>query len=414
MSSDLYINNFIKVLGKAIEFETILSPPVEKGPFGEANKACLDFILNESEKLGFRTFNNEGFYGYAETKTDKKETLVIAGHLDVVPANKIGWISQSPFKLEKINNKLYGRGVVDDKGPIILILFIVKNLIDEGLTPKRNIRIVFGCNEETGCKCMKKYSECEKTPNIAFTPDADFPCIYAEKGILNLKILIKNIDNINNIYGGNASNIVLDKLTVIENKTEKIFYGKAAHASTPELGDNAFISFLKTRNDSYSKFLLSKLYDINGKGMNINYECPLTGKLTMNVGKVETVDKNLVLTLDIRTPKDVNLDQLKNKIINELNAKVLDCSKTEALFIDPNSELVQKLVKSSNKVLKRNEPAIYSGGGTYAKYVKNCVAFGPQFKNSNCNIHENNENISIDHLKIAYNIYKEAIKNLAF
>lgn len=407
--------DYLDLLRKIISFETVLdNNQKEKYPFGKELYDCLEYVLNQSKKLGFNVFNRNGYYGYAETKTNKKETLVIAGHLDVVPANKDGWKTLSPFSLEQIKDTLYGRGVVDDKGPIIAQLFIVKELLDEGYIPKRNIRIVFGCNEETGCECMKKYSECEKDPDLAFTPDADFPCIYAEKAIIQMQVEIKNISGIENIYGGQASNIVLDKLFVKENNKESVYLGKAAHASTPELGENAFIKFLETRKDDYSKNLLLKLKDFNGKGLKIYKECDLTGKLTLNIGIVKKVNDSIILNLDLRVPKDNDLEKIKDTILKELDAKLISFNKTEHLFVDPSSELVQKLVDSYNKVTRRNEKAIYSGGGTYAKHIKNCVAFGPQFDYSNCSIHENNENIKIEDLKLMYEIYKEAIKNLAF
>ena len=85
----------------------------------------------------------------------------------------------------------------------------------------------------------------------------------------------------------------------------------------------------------------------------------------------------------------------------------------EPLYIDPNSELVQKLHKAYVEVsgdTERQPQAI--GGGTYAKSMPNCVAFGCEFKDEDNAIHGNNENIKIDSLLKSTEIFAKAIYDL--
>ncbi len=83
---------------------------------------------------------------------------------------------------------LYGRGTQDDKGPLLASLFAVKALLDAGVKFNKRVRFIFGTDEETLWRCINRYKEKEETPTLGFSPDARFPLIYAEKGLLQLKL----------------------------------------------------------------------------------------------------------------------------------------------------------------------------------------------------------------------------------
>ena len=56
----------------------------------------------------------------------------------------------------------------------------MKVIKDIGKINKR-VRLILGLNEEKSWKCINYYKEHEEIPSLGFSPDADFPCIYAEK-----------------------------------------------------------------------------------------------------------------------------------------------------------------------------------------------------------------------------------------
>ena len=105
--------------------------------------------------------------------------LGIIGHLDVVPAGD-GWTKCDPFEPVIEDNKLYGRGAIDDKGPVMEALYAMKLLRDSGVKLNKRVRLIMGCNEETGSKCMEHYNEVAEELSCGFTPDASFPCIHGE------------------------------------------------------------------------------------------------------------------------------------------------------------------------------------------------------------------------------------------
>lgn len=147
-----------------------------------------------------------------------KKLVGIIGHLDVVPSGD-GWNS-NPFRAKIENGKIYGRGSIDDKGPVIAALYAMK-AVKGNLKINSRVRLILGLNEEKSWECISHYKKVEEWPTIGFSPDADFPCIYAEKGIetiylkenytkySNSPIQIYNIDCNNNATNSNLEPIAI-------------------------------------------------------------------------------------------------------------------------------------------------------------------------------------------------------------
>ena len=88
-------------------------------PFGEECNNALEYVLDLANSLGFRTKNIDGYCGYVEFG-EGEELMGIIGHLDVVPEGE-NW-TYPPFSATIANKKIYGRGSIDDKGPVIASL----------------------------------------------------------------------------------------------------------------------------------------------------------------------------------------------------------------------------------------------------------------------------------------------------
>ena len=226
-------------------------------PFGAAVDQALREALQIAGDLGFRThYGDGGYYGYAEIG-EATEMLGVLGHLDVVPPGKLEDWQAGPFDPVEEDGNLYGRGTQDDKGPLLAALFAVKALMDAGVKFNKRVRFIFGTDEETLWRCINRYKEKEELPGMGFSPDARFPLIFAEKGLLQLHLEGANRSGLR-IAGGSAFNAVPDTMlyegerqddlarkldalgfayTRKENGIE--IHGKAAHAMIPEEGINA-------------------------------------------------------------------------------------------------------------------------------------------------------------------------------
>ena len=179
-------------LGRLVAIDSQLGTPEEGKPFGAGPAKALEEGLKIAEELGFKTENLDHYCGYAEMG-EGEEIVGIAGHLDIVPVG--GDWTYDPFKLTRDGDHVYGRGTTDDKGPVLEALYAMKLLRDSGVKLNKRVRLIMGCNEETGSKCMEHYNEVAEELSCGFTPDANFPCIHGEKGHMSMTAYSKKYKN---------------------------------------------------------------------------------------------------------------------------------------------------------------------------------------------------------------------------
>ena len=432
-------------------------------PFGEGCKKVLDYVLDLGNKLGFRTKNIDNYCGYIEF--GEGENLVgIIGHLDVVPSGD-GW-NTPPFEANIISGNIYGRGAIDDKGPVISALYAMK-AINDNLKIHSRVRLILGVNEEKDWKCIKHYKEKEEFPTIGFSPDANFPCIYAEKGILtihikedyskyaNSPIQITSIDCKNNAINVVPKycevNLKIDdeKLKSAEcihfinetihelnfdisinansNGINIISRGVQAHSAHPELGTNAISQMLILLNRIYKHFNVNiSILDFfekniamehNGHSLGIDLSDE-SGALTLNVGHfkfVEDSNNELQVSLNLRIPVNTPIDSIIEKIssvCSEYGLETVTGGRQEPLYVPKDDFLVKTLTDIFNKATNSNLEPIPIGGGTYARAFDNCVSFGANFPGDTDMCHQANEFINIDKLILSCKIYAEAILEL--
>lgn len=461
---DSYKNEIIKKTQDLIRIPSVHSESQNPSmPFGENINKALEYILNLGNQLGFRTKNVDGYCGYIEFG-EGDELVGIIGHLDVVPEGE-GW-TYPPFSATIFDNKIYGRGAIDDKGPVIASLYAMKAVMDNCKVNKR-VRLILGLNEERDWKCINYYKEYEEIPSIGFSPDADFPCIYAEKSILtsyismdyssykNSSIIITNIDCNNNAINVvpkfcsvtlkiNTNNILMDdfisnskyiidkynfEIDIYKINDEEIKFtshGVQAHSAHPNLGVNAIsrlIVFLdnlfKTYNinldlfDFFSKYINT---EYNGEKLKINFEDE-SGKLTLNVGDFLLENSTLKIGMNLRVPIHTPIDDVKNNFLKYISTYTninFDTKKyMPALYISKDSYLVKTLCSIYNEITNSNCEPIAIGGATYARAFDNCISFGANLPNQKDMCHQTDEFVSIDNLIIASKIYAEAIFKLA-
>ena len=210
------MEELLKSLQELLAIESVARRDQEK-PFGNGVAQALDYTLSLCQRMGFHTKNADGLYGYAEIG-DGAEIIGCLGHLDVVPAGD-GW-HYPPYAGTIDGGRLYGRGTIDDKGPTLIALFAAHDVAQAyeraGKPMPRRIRFIFGQTEESGpWDDMAAYVAHEEPVRFGFTPDADFPAIYCEKGILRLHLTMPLTDSgILNAKGGTVVNMVPDACTV--------------------------------------------------------------------------------------------------------------------------------------------------------------------------------------------------------
>jgi succinyl-diaminopimelate desuccinylase len=409
-------------------------------PFGEPIDRALRQALKTAGELGFRTHYGEGgYYGYAEIG-DGQEMLGILGHLDVVPPGKREDWERDPFDPVEKDGMIFGRGTQDDKGPLVASLFAVKALMDAGVKFTKRVRFIFGTDEETLWRCINRYTAKEVLPGFGFSPDSRFPVTFAEKGLLQLKLVGKNESEVR-LAGGSAFNAVPDMILYEGERQADLAMmldnlgfeyeryedgievkGRAAHAMIPEEGINAIarlcIALKAIGIESKAINFIAQEIGEDPSASHIfgNCEDAPSGKLKFNVGKIElgTVEE---LSIDSRFPVTESKEEMVTKL--RLSAAKYGLDYQEFDWLGPiYLPLDHFMVETLMKVYREHsgdlmtEPRA-SGGATYARAMQNCVAFGALTVDEELTEHQPNERVVLKNLFKAMEIYAYAVAALA-
>ena len=450
-----------EALKKLIRIPSVIDmdSSAEGAPFGRDIRNALNGVIQLGEELGFEVKDYDGYAASIRfgNKENEKE-IGILSHIDVVPPGD-GW-KTDPFEPVVTDGKMYGRGTIDDKGPMVAALYAMKAVKESGLLLKGHVNHIVGCDEETGHRCIKYYLTKEKGPDMGFSPDGLFSVIHAEKGILRFRIQKRFPETsrgeltIERIQAGTVVNAVPGTAKVwfrgtkdaLEHVKEQfllynnikrkryeweeellclIFEGVSAHAMQPWLGENPILpmlDFLKDISlaDKEMHDYFTCLYEMfsdgwEGKSMGIACEDQLSGKLTMNLGIFILENRESEVKIDIRCPVHVDLNTLWKTIrltCEKYGFKAEYWQKRPPLYIPKDAKLVRELLEVYNEMTGEESGPITIGGGTYCRDVENFVSFGPVFPGEAELAHEVNEFIDLDRFAEIAKTYAQALYRL--
>ncbi len=448
---DEHEEELIASLRKCLSFRTVKDPGTAApgAPFGRDIAECLEDALSHARALGFEAKNLDGYCGYIEFG-EGEEQLGVLCHLDVVPEGT-GW-KHPPYAGETHDGMLYGRGVMDDKGPAFAALYAMAAIKSLGLPMKRRVRLILGCDEESGMECLNHYNKVEKAPDMAFSPDAEYPVVNSEKMIYRGEFIKEYASGIR-LRAGTVPNAVPGEaeaelklplnriLPIVEAFMEKSEFacaaeateegcrikvtGVAAHASLPELGKNAFLALIALLDKlplggedaaTVSALASALRFDLHGEALGLDME-DASGRLTLNPGVVEWDETGVKrLTVDIRAPISSDGNEIKRKLAEGFaSAGLVETVArwSEGYYIPPESELVKSLLDVYAARSGKRLPPLAIGGGTYARHLKNAVAFGIERPGELASIHMANECMSVAHLVEDTKMIADAILALA-
>lgn len=452
-----YREDIVRTTQELIKIPSVEAEAVGEYPYGENVYQALKRALNISSELGLKYKNIDNYAAHIEIG-EAEEILALLCHLDVVPEGS-NW-TYPPYAAEVHEGKIYGRGSTDDKGPTAVALFALKIVDDLGIKLDKKVRLILGTNEESGMASLKYYFDKEKMPELAFSPDAVFPVIHAEKGILDLKFRSdlkaedKNGLKLISINGGNAANMVPDqaeakvkgiKLDELEKILQDIDYdqedlelvsnnnsitlkynGISAHASTPEEGKNAIsylinilaeLPFENKKTLDFLNFYKDKIgVEYYGESIGCADEDDIPTKLTFNTGIIRVKNDKAEFIVNIRYPVKSNAEKVIKNLKEKIDGSQINLEKmsnAEPLYIPKDDPFIKKLMNAYQEFTGDDSEAIAIGGGTYARLVKKGAAFGPLFPGREMLAHQKDENVLIDDLVKAAAIYAKAIIDIA-
>lgn len=419
--------HFLEELTKIMEVPSVKGQAEVGAPFGKEPRRALETTLALAESYGFQTETVNDAVGFAQYGNDP-EYIGIVGHLDVVPAGS-GW-DFPPFSLSEQDGRLFGRGILDNKGPAFACLYGLKLLKELDIPLEKTVRVIFGTDEESGSADLPLYLAKEQPPIFGFTPDCKYPVVYGERGIVNIELITPfseaDLSALGSIEGDQAKDHVPDELIVdLKNGQQVEVIGKRAPTNAPELGVNAITLLAeKLMNEAslaeslkkYFKWVFDSLHEKHyGEGFNLALADEDSGKLILTPYELRKTDKELVLSIAIRYPVTFQ----EEEIIERVHAIVL--AHTEVVIVrsmkgtnfpkdDPN---VLALAEVYEKVTGLDGTPVTTTGATYARTMPNIVAFGPSFPGQKGIAHNKNEYMDLNDLLLNLEIYTLALYKLA-
>ena len=437
-------------LQQNLRIPSVEGTPEAGAPYGIHCRRSLDHVLETAAAMGFKTCNVDGHIGWCEYG-EGEEMAAVLGHLDVVPAGD-GW-SFDPWGGKIRDGRIFGRGTMDDKGPSIAALFALEALKESGLPISRRIRLIFGCNEETGAQDVKYYlNHGGEVPVMGFTPDAEYPIINGEKGIINAhcsRSFTQTGDlKLVSFQGGTASNVVPNYAkaelscgkamaeSIAARSFEKITFtltntgvlveasGENAHGSTPWLGENAIGRLVLALKElpfegelaEILTFLADKLgMDTIGKASGVHLWDEASGDLSLNWGVMTADENSMELVVNYRYPVTFEFSDCGPAFqsLFENNGFTVKQTHKEKLYIPADSQLVRTLLKVHKDQTGIDGKPVCIGGGTYAKCLPNILAFGPIFPGDEVREHKPDEFMEIPKLMKNAQIIAAAMYEMA-
>lgn len=336
---DAHTGQMLEDLKALVRIPSVRGEPAEGMPYGEMPAKAVGAMQELMERYGFRTVNYDNHCVAADLEAGQEKALDILAHLDVVPVSD-SWTKTAPFEPFIEDDRIYGRGTSDDKGPAIAALYAMRCVKELGLPLEKGIRLICGSDEETGSGDLAYYYSREQEALYTFSPDADYPLINIEKGRLQKAFFAEGASApdsadgvlVRSIHAGDTVNIVPgDGELVLSGVSEPVlqsaveetlktgglaqalkaadggiswsgtgteyvvrFAGKSAHAAHPSDGINAvtmILEFLKhlelAGTDGHKQLMeLAKLWphgDCLGESLGVSCRDEESGELTISL-----------------------------------------------------------------------------------------------------------------------------------
>jgi succinyl-diaminopimelate desuccinylase len=339
----------------------------------ELNK-CFDYIEKyfqdrQSLRIKRLKYNDQPILILTNTPS-KNPDIILSGHIDVVAG------SPSQFKPERRNNRLYGRGALDMKGGVAVLLKVFHDLTSSNLTNLPSIALHLTSDEETGAKSSVFLAEKEKwRAKFMLVPEGapKFQLVSREKAVCWIKI----------------------KAT-----------GKSSHAAYPWLGDNA----------------ATKLWQAYNKIIQLFPPPKDTWIPTVSLSKFKTDETNArnqvpataEALLDIRYT-NAFADSAR-QVLEKLQKKAPEVSLTledqsNLLFVPDNNKYLVQLLKIASTIKKRKvKPGFNHGASDAAAFATVGVPVVTSGV-TGANHHADNEYVSLSSLVDYYHIVRRFIEN---
>ncbi|MDR1542225.1 MAG: Sapep family Mn(2+)-dependent dipeptidase [Clostridiales bacterium] len=447
------MDDMLADISKLIAIRSVRGESEPGMPFGRGPAEAMACAEAIAIRHGFKVKHFDG-YAMEINLNDGPDELGILCHLDVVHEGS-GWTSP-PFQADIREGRIYGRGASDNKGPAVAALYALKCVRDSGIPLSKNTRLILGADEECGSSDLKEYFKRQSAPPYSFSPDAAFPVYNIEKGRYSPSFFAEfeeseSLPRIIEVEGGRAVNVVPDEAVALTEGLEKkallelaqAFENKAGvdfeldeadgkiricakglstHASYPEDGKNALTALIGllasapfAECEGFRRLKsVNALFphgDYLGEALGIRMEDEISGPLTCNLGMFKYSPSGLSGAFDARCPvcADESAVQTAAGAFLEKGLKLSSDSMLAAHYVPEELPFIQTLLQAYEAFSGQKGECVSMGGGTYVHGIKNSVAFGPSFPDTDTYAHAADECAVIAELEACVKIFAQVI-----
>lgn len=415
--------NYRKLLDEFISFKSISTDP----HYTKDITKTVEWLNMQFTKRGFKVTTIKGYGNplvLAEVNVNPQaQTVLVYGHYDVQPADKNDGWKGDPFTVVEDKDKLYARGIIDNKGQILTHISSIFDLLSENKL-KFNVKFLIEGDEETGSKNIRNFFEDhykKLSADFILISDGEttgiHPCLDSSfRGAINMVITVKTSskDNHSGLYGGsipNAATELVNLLSKLHNENgELIIPGvNAKKKFQPEILKNNKNIPYQTKDfieiaGVKKRFNDGKIDFYTQTGFLTSAEITTLSAGYMGDGFRNAIPGEAIAKVNFRLAPDVSVKEFIPKLekyIKSIKPNYLDVSldpKTfnDGFFVDTQNEVAKNakdLLANIYKTEVYDRPcgAIIPIVGLFIKYLSvPLVSIG--LANEDCNMHGANEN----------------------
>ena len=262
-------------------------------------KPIVDYVSQRLKRLGL----TPKYYGDKRSPSIvaqfRKGGVALSGHLDTVP-HGAGWKFDEG---QCVGDRVYGRGTCDMKGGCTAMLLAAENLVAANIP----FSLCFTTDEETtmiGAGAASKSPGITGAPAVVVTEPTEFDIVVHEKGLLHFALSTK---------------------------------GVSAHASMPELGDNAIVRMLR---------MLHRLDDIVTTAKTPNDKMTMCIDTIKGGTRINVIPDSCEVEIDVRYPPGMNTQKVLKLVKDRIGKKGYELKilhELDPVGTDPNSLAVRTM-----------------------------------------------------------------------
>jgi len=426
----------------------------ENAPFGLPIRRAFDALITMAEREGFEVRDHQGF-ALDISVGEGEEEIALLHHVDVVaPGNLQAWRTP-PYELSQHGDLVFGRGVTDNKGPLIGSLYLLKMFKELALPMNKRIRLIIGGAEETTWECVEHYFKHNPQPKYGFSPDGDFPIVNGEKGIIygsfikdfpaddkssdpcQLVRISSERDRSSTCHqleveltGENAAQLAkqLAKVAHVQQQKECYcvqFETPWEKSRNPHRVANCIDQLVESLRDveglnGHARELVDMLDALfadswDGKKLGLAHTDEQMGGTSCCVSALNMDNKQYRLDFDFRFPKGLTVEQARtqlHQLARQYGVSFVEHQYLPLSYLSPEDPLIQAMGNAYQAITGTHAQCFSKGAASYARALTHGVAFGPTFPGEMTYVHEPNEQLSLESLIKSITIYVKVLISL--